>query len=159
MKKFVWIAGFLLLASFVLPNGVTVPVVPAPQPTPVLPDVQPAGPTDAKIVELLTNAPAEDKARIRGIYTALADIVKRDAAKAPADKKIKTTEQWAASQAATLNLATDGTKLKGKYVGLDVAIEAVFSGKLGADREVVSVDAATSNKIIEACTIVADSAR
>jgi hypothetical protein len=159
MKKFVWLAGLLLLVSFVFPRGLPLPVIPTPVPGPVSPDVPPAGPTDAKIVELLTNAPASDKARIRGIYLGLLDVVKRDSAKSPADKKIKTTEHWSAAQAATLNLATDGTQLKGKYVGLDVAIEAVFDRKLGADREVVSVDAATSNKIIEACTIVADSAR
>lgn len=153
MKKYVWLAGLLVIAAFLFPRGLPIaPIVPAP--APVTPDVKPVGPTDAKIVSLLVNAPAADKAHVAGIYTGLISVVSRDAG-----KRIRTTEQWAELQARALQMATDGTQLKGKYPGLDVAIEAVFDSQLGASKEVVTVDAATRDKILSACNIIVESTR
>lgn len=156
MKKFVWLAGLLLLASFVFPNGLPMRpiVIPSPAPSPVAPDDKPAGPVDPTIVSLLAQAPAADKWHVAGTYQGLINVLTRDAG-----KQIKTTEQWAILQANTLTLATAGTPLKGKYVGLDVAIENVFNSKLGKDKEVVPTDPATLQKIIEGCTVIVDSAR
>lgn len=159
MKKLVWIAGLLLLASFVFPNGLPLPSVPVPAPAPApapapTPAPTPAPVGDAKIVEILAAAPAVDKAHIRGVYTGLISVVTRDAG-----KLMKTTEQWEALHARTLQMAVGDTPVKGKYPGLDVAIEAVFESKLGVDKEVAMADESTRAKIIEACTVVADSTR
>ena len=153
MKPIVWLAGIFLLLTFVFPNGLSLPVAP-PQPQPVVPDDQPVAPAAATIKTLLTNAPPEDKARVVGIYRGLIDVLTRDNG-----TLVKTTEQWAALQERTLALAVDGTKLKGKYPGLDVAIEAVFESKLGKEKNVVPADAATRAKILAACDIIVASAR
>jgi len=154
MKPIVWLAGIFLLLTFVFPNGFSLPVGPPPQPAPVTPDVPPVGPVDQTIVSLLANAPAADKARVAGIYNGLIDVLTRDAG-----KLVKTTEQWALLQANTLQAAIDGTKLKGKYPGLDVAIEAVFDSKLGKEKDVVPADTTTRLKIIEACNVIVASAQ
>lgn len=153
MKPVVWLAGIVLLLSFVFPNGLPIkpPVIPPPAPAPVEPV---SGPTDAAIVALLKDADSADKARVAGIYAALRDVLRRDAG-----KLVSTTEQWSLWQANTLKAATDGTQLKGKYPGLDVAIENVFVSKLGKGKDVVPADAAVRNKIDEACAIVVASAQ
>lgn len=152
MKLVVWLAGIFLLLTFVFPNGLPVPG-PTP-PVPVVPDDAPVVPADEKISSLLAQAPEADKWHVVGIYQGLIDVLRRDAG-----KQIKTTEQWATLQANTLKLATEDTPLKGKYVGLDVAIESVFNSKLGKDKEVVPADEATRAKIIEACAVIIESAK
>jgi hypothetical protein len=146
MKKLVWLAGALLLFSFVFPNGITLPSLPVPAPAPAPVPVQV---TDAKIAELLVNADAADKAHIRGVYTGLISVVSRDAG-----KLMKTTEQWEALHSRALQLAVADTPVKGKYPGLDVAIESVFESKLGKDKEVVMADEKTRALIIDACEVV-----
>lgn len=167
MKKLIWPAGLLLAFALLFPNGVSIKLppapnpVPAPAPTPV-PAPAPVVETDAKIAELLANAPAEDKSRVRGMYLGMADVIARDDG-----ELLRTTEQFSVVQANTLKLAVDGTKLKGKYPGLDVAIEAVFDRKMREldpegkrdPKDVVTADEATRAKLIEACNLVADSAR
>ena len=138
-----WLAGGLLAVSLLFPNGPKLS-----KPTPATPVVAHA--TDAKIVTLLANADAADKARINGIYTALVAVLKKDAG-----KRITTTEQWADLQANTLQLAID---TPGKYPGLDTAIEAVFMAKLGTD-DVLSGTPETQAKLIDACETIASSAR
>ena len=139
-----WLAGALLAVSIVFPNG---PKLGQPV-APVAPAEEHA--TDAEIVKLLTNADSADKARINGIYTALAAVLKKDAG-----KRIATTEQWADLQANTLQLAIDQA---GKYPGLDRAIEAVFLAKLGTD-DVLPGTLETQAKLIDACETIAASAR
>lgn len=158
MKKLVWASGLLLVMSFVFPNGVPLPTIPVPTPAPA-PAPTPApkpdlGVTDAKIVEILANASAADKAHIRGIYTGLISVVTRDAG-----KLMKTTEQWSALQARALQLAVNDLPIKGKYSGLDAAIEAVFESKLGKDKEVAMTDEKTRGLIVEACKTVIASAQ
>lgn len=153
MKRSVWLASLLLVVAFVFPNGIPLSVVPAPTPSPTTP-VTPNVPADPTIANLLMNAPAADKARIVGIYSALIDVVRRDAGKI-----IRTTEHWAMLQDNTLKLAVDATPLKGKYPGLDVAIESVFEARLGKEKEVAQVDEPTRNKIIDACNVVIASAQ
>lgn len=151
MKKLVWIAGVVLALSFVFPNGVTInlptPVVPV-DPTPA-----PVGNKDPKIAALLRGASAKDRASVRGIYTGAADVLRRDGG-----KQMRTTEHWANYQARALNFAVDGTDLKGKYPGLDVAIDEVFARLVGT-KDVVAVDAVMLQKLIEACETVANSAK
>lgn len=154
MKKLVWLSGLLLLLSFAFPHGLPLPVIPSPVPTPVAPDDKPVGPVDPTIAALLASAPAADKWHVAGTYQGLINVLTRDAG-----KQVKTTEQWATLQANTLKLAVDGTPLKGKYEGLDAAIEAVFSSKLGKEKEVVPADPAVLAKIVEACGVIIESAK
>jgi hypothetical protein len=148
MKKLVWVAGLLLLLSFVFPNGLSSLPVPV-QPAPVEP-AKPAGPTDPKIVELLANADAEDLSRISGIYRAMITILNREGVGA----MINTTEKWALYQANTLQLAVD---TPGKYPGLDEAIEGVFLRTVGTD-DVLPGNPDTRQKLIAACELISNSA-
>lgn len=161
MKPIVWIAGLILLVAFVFPNGIPLP--PPPKPTPVNPEPvtppAPVVPTDAEIVRILTPATPADKARIRSVYTGLKLVFANDT-----EKNIKTPEQWELLQSRTLDYALGGTGIKGKYAGLDVAIEALFDKKLGAElnrdpKEVVPTDDAVRAKIAEACDVLVASAQ
>lgn len=152
MKKLVWLAGAVLAFSLFFPNGIPVrPVTPVPPgppgpPAPVAPTAEP----DAKIVEILANATPEDRARIYGVYTAMATVTRRDKG-----ARLNTTEKWAEYQANTLQLAIDKP---GKYPGLDVAIEAVFARKIGTD-DVLAATAEVVEKVAGACDIIAASAK
>jgi hypothetical protein len=169
MKKLIWPAGLLLAFALLFPNGITVkvpsgPVLPVTPVTPVVPPAppEPAVATDAKIVELLANASPADKGRVRGVYSAMVTVLQRDSKTG----LLKTTEQVALWQENTLKNAIDDT-MRGKYPGLDVAIEAVFDRKLREldpegkrdPKDVQSVDDAVRGKLIEACTLIANSAR
>jgi hypothetical protein len=148
MKKLVWVAGLLLLLSFVFPNGLPLPVSTPTTPEPVV--VVPEGPTDATIVKLLTGAAPEDKARIVGVYSGLLNVLQRP----KATELLTTTEKWALTQENTLKLAIDEP---GKYPGLDEAIEGVFAAAVGTD-DVVAVTPEIMKKLMEACTVVVNSA-
>jgi ribosomal protein L23 len=148
MKKLVWVAGLLLLLSVVFPNGPKLPTVPRPTPAqPVTPAV--TGPTDARIVQRLTGATPEDKARIVSIYTGLATVMRRDAG-----KLITTTEKWALVQQHTLELAVEQVN---KYPQLDEDIEAVFAAAVGTT-DVAFVTPAMTEKLITAAETIANSA-
>ena len=155
MKPVVWLAGLILLAAFVFPDGVSFPRPPEPAPAPVIPEpVKPTVPLDAEIVRILAAATPADKARIAGVYTGLKSVVQNDT-----EKLLVTTEQTELAQARTLKLAIGNTPLKGKYVDLDKAIEAVFARKLGKelerdDKEVAAVDDKIRAKIVEACDVI-----
>jgi hypothetical protein len=145
LNKLVWLAGALLVLSLVFPNGFDSVNSPAPEATPEV-----AGPTDAAVAAALAEATPEDRARVTGIYSALAKVMTRDAG-----KRITTTEQWAELQANTLQLAID---TPGKYAGLDTAIEAVFVQAVGTD-DVVSVTDDVQKKLVTACETIANSAQ
>lgn len=140
MKNFVWLAAALLLLSFVYPNGPVLPVSPA---------VTPAGPTDPALLKILSAATAEEKARVRDVYTALGAVIARDAG-----KRVANTEQWAELHARTLQLAID---TPGKYQGLDESIEAVFKTAVGTD-DVLPGNEETRKKLISACEIISNTA-
>jgi hypothetical protein len=149
MKKLVWVAGVILLLSFVFPNGVTLPKPITPVPVDPQP-VTPAADKDPKIVEILAVATPADKARIYGVYTAMATVTRRDAG-----RRLNTTEKWAEYQANTLQLAID---TPGKYPGLDLAIEDVFARKLGTD-DVLALTPEVVARIASAADIIAASAQ
>lgn len=150
MKKLVWLAGAVLAFSLFFPDGIPLrpvtPPIPVPDPVPVGPVAEP----DAKIVELLTNATPEDRARIYGVYAAMAKVTRRDKG-----ARLNTTEKWAEYQANTLQLAIDKP---GKYPGLDVAIEAVFARRLGTD-DVLATTPEVAERVASACDIIAASAK
>lgn len=147
MKNVVlFVAGSVLILSFLFPNGIAPP---APTPAPPAP-VTPVTPTDAEIVQILTPAARADRARIVGVYESLAKVLQRDGG-----RRVNTTEKWAEVQANTLQLAID---TPGKYPGLDVAIERVFKQTVGTD-DVLPVNKETQEKLITACKIIAASAK
>ena len=145
MKKLVLVAGVVLLLSFVFPDGIKLPAR-NPKPAPETVDVG----VSETIVKLLADATPEERARVDGVYSAMAKVIARDNG-----VRIKTTERWADYQANTLNLAVD---TPGKYPGLDVAIEQVFKDQLGTDDVMANV-VETQQKLIKACQIIAASAR
>lgn len=151
MKRFVWLAGLLLLLSFVFPRGVQLPSVPV-APSPVVPPAPtvPTEPVDEKLVAILANADEQDKQRVVGVYTGLSTVLTRDRG-----QRINTTEKWAEVQANTLQLAVD---TPGKYPGLDAAIEAVFAKLVGTD-DVLPATPETQAKLLAACKMIIASAQ
>jgi hypothetical protein len=151
-KKLVWLAGALLVFAFVFPSGVDVgkliPTPPTPAPVPA-PAPVPQVPTDADIMKILTNADPADRARIDGIYTALATVLVRDNG-----KLITSTEKWRTLQSNTL---TNAVEQVGKYPGLDAAIENVFAAALGT-KDVLPNNGDTQVKLVQACQTIAASA-
>jgi len=160
MKPVVWFAGLIVLIAFLFPNGIPVnfPRPRPPQPTPVVPEPPaPVIETDTAVVDALKAATAVDRAHIAGTYLGAMDVLRRDNG-----RLIKTTEQWATYQARMLNLSVDGTSIKGKYTGLDVAIDNVFVRVLGTTpgaNDVLAVNADVLAKLVKACEIVANSAQ
>lgn len=150
MKKFVWIAGALLLFSLMFPRGFPLPKFPVapvvPAPVPVTPDVV----DDAEMTTILSAASAGDKSRIVSVYSGLRVVLLRDAG-----KRVNTTEKFAELQANTLQLAID---TPGKYPGLDVAIERVFAAAVGT-KDVVAVTPEIQKSLVQACDVIIASAR
>jgi hypothetical protein len=146
MKKLVWLAGLVLLASFAEPyvRGKY------QQSTPAVVEDSSTDKTDPTIQKLLAAAQAADKADVRGIYKALRTVVIRDAG-----KRVVTTEQWSDLQSNTLQLVVTQVN---KYPGLDEAIEQVFLTTLGTD-DVLPGNEQTRSKIVEACDIIINSAK
>jgi hypothetical protein len=151
MKRIVWLAAAVVVLAFLFPNGVPLPSMPDPAPTPVAPVVpEPVRPADDTIVTLLATAAAADTARIAGVYEGLRTVLARDKG-----ENVKTTEKFAVVHGRTLRLAID---TPGKYVGLDEAIEAVFAKALGTD-DVLAVNKETLDKLLAACDIIINSAQ
>ena len=105
---------------------------PTPQPA--------AGPVAAA----LKSATSTDKAKVRGIYVALADVTARDAG-----QQIKTLAHWRAVHASALRLAAGGTDLVGKYSGLDKAVDETLKAYVPTDN--VSLTPDLVGKIVEGC--------
>lgn len=74
------------------------------------------------VTTALSSASSSDRAKVAGIYRALADVTARDSG-----RLIATTATWRLIHADALRLAVGGTDLVGKYPGLDTAVESVMS--------------------------------
>jgi len=107
--------------------------------------VSPRPAVTGPVAVALKSASSSDRARVRGIYRALADITERDAA-----QQITTLEEWRSINASTLRLAAGKTDLVGKYPGLDKAVEEVLLSKIGS-LDNVSLDDAMVKKIVAGC--------
>lgn len=151
MKKLVWLAGAVLAVAILFPNGFDVSSFLTPQVVEPEIDAKP----DAKIVELLSNAAAADKARTVSVYRGLRTVLSRDAG-----KRINTTEKLEELQSNTLQMAIENVN---KYPGLDIAIEAVFQNAVKsakADASVVNpMTPEIQAAVIKACEIVIVSAQ
>lgn len=96
------VAGALLLYTFL------------PKTTP------PAGTGPVSIA--LRSASLADRAYVGRIYGALSDVTRRDKS-----QQITTTSIWRAVHSSALRLAADGSNVKGKYPGLDLAVEETLA--------------------------------
>lgn len=150
-KMLLWLAAAVLAVSFVFPNGVDLGAfVPTPVPVPAPEPPAPPEETDPALMKILTGADAADRERISGIYDALAFVLVRDDG-----KLITSTEKWRTLQANTL---TNAVEQVGKYPGLDVAIENVFTTTVGT-KDVLPNNGDTQVKLVKACKIIAASAK
>ena len=108
-----------------------------------LPGRQPAA---GPVAEALRTATPSDRAKVARIYSALATITERDAG-----SQIATVGVWRAVHSAELRLAVG--ELKGKYPGLDVAVEKVLASFVPAEDVPMSEDVV--NKLTAGCLEVA----
>lgn len=92
----------------------------------------------------LKSASKADRLYIAALYDALADVLRRDAG-----RNVTTTSAWRAIHSASLRLAVGGTPLKGKYPGLDRAVEETLSKYYGL--EDVALTPELIKQIIAAC--------
>lgn len=97
------------------------------------------------VATALRSASSSDRARVRGIYQALADITARDAG-----RQITTLADWRSIHASSLRLAAGGTDLVGKYPGLDTAVEEVLAKSVGTLENVPMIKA-TVDKVVSGC--------
>lgn len=102
----------------------------------------PAGPVAAA----LKSATSADRARVRGIYAGLADVTERDGG-----SQIGRVAVWRDVHRAALRLAAG--ELRGKYDGLDVAVEKVLAQHFSLDD--VPVTKELAGKIADGCREVA----
>jgi hypothetical protein len=96
----------------------------------------------------LATARWKDKAVVRDIYLAMADVIERDGGDV-----IVTTEMFRDMQVNCLRLAAGKTDLKGKYKDLAAEIEEVFAEFLSLDN--VAITPELRAKIVAACRKVA----
>ena len=89
------------------------------------------------VATALQSASSTDRAKIRSIYGALADLMARDQG-----RLITTTAVWRSIYSDALRLAAGGTDLAGKYPGLDVAVDKVLSEHYSLDNLPIDKDMA-----------------
>lgn len=130
----------------ILAVGLLVVAFLPPAAHPVAP-VVPASP----VARCLQSASKQDRARVSAFYSALADVVERDAS------VITTTGLFRAIHSNSLDLAFKGTDLPGKYQGLDVAIDERLRSAVGLDNVGLADDKRAA--LVAALKEIADAAR
>lgn len=115
------------------------PLVPAP--------VAPAGP----VSQAMKPATKQDKERVSAFYSALADVVERDATLIPTVGDFRTVH------ARSLDAAFKGTDLPGKYPGLDAAIDGQLTTAVGKDD--VPLPPAKRQALVQALKDVSNASR
>lgn len=103
---------------------------------------RPAG--SGPVATALQSATSTDRARVRAIYAALADVTARDAG-----ARIATVAAWRAVHSDALRLAVGGTDLVGKYPGLDKAVEQVLAQYFPLDNAAMTSD--LTAKVVSGC--------
>lgn len=98
------------------------------------------------VAEVMAKATREDRAKLARIYTALAVVTERDAG-----KDIATVGVWRDVHSATLRMAVG--EMKGRYPGLDVAVERVLQDRVVP--EDVPLTGEVLTEIIAGCEEVA----
>lgn len=103
---------------------------------------RPAG--SGPVATALQSASSTDRARVRAIYQALADVTARDAG-----TRIANVAAWRAIHSDALRLAVGGTDLVGKYPGLDKAVEQVLAKHFTLDNAGLTDE--LTGKIVAGC--------
>lgn len=103
---------------------------------------RPAG--SGPVATALQSASSTDRARVRAIYQALADVTARDAG-----SRIANVAAWRAVHSDALRLAVGGTDLVGKYPGLDKAVEQVLAQHFTLDNAAMTSD--LTAKVVAGC--------
>jgi hypothetical protein len=101
---------------------------------------------EGPVATAMAGASRSDRAHLKGIYLSLADVTEQDNG-----KLISTVGMWRQLHINTLKLAA--AQMRGKYAGLDVAVESVMAGKFPLDDAPLS--ASLVNQIAAACREVA----
>jgi hypothetical protein len=96
-------------------------------------------------------ASKSDREMVYQFYRALADVVERD------DKYVTTVGKFRDIHSASLDLAFEKTDLKGKYVGLDVAINDTLVNAIGLEN--VALAPEKRSALVKALRGIADAAR
>ena len=104
---------------------------------------RPVGPVSS----VLANASTRDRAKVKSVYGALADLIERDGG-----KLIPTTAVWRAIYADALRLAAGGTGLVGKYPGMYKAIAQTLAEHYPLDN--LPFDPELAKKIATGCRAV-----
>ena len=102
--------------------------------------------SEGPVAAALIASSRSDRAHLKGIYLSLADVTENDNG-----TLITTVGMWRQLHSNTLKLAA--SDLKGKYPGLDVAVEKVMSDGFPLDDVAMTPDLVT--KITKACREVA----
>lgn len=87
-----------------------------------LPTPETPPPATGPVAQALRSAPSADREFVASIYRSLADVVRRDAG-----QRLTTAALWRAVHRDTLALAAGSGPIKGKYAGLDTAIEETLA--------------------------------
>ena len=101
---------------------------------------------EGPVATAMAGASRSDRSHLKGIYLSLADVTEQDNG-----KLITTVGMWRQLHVNTLKLAA--ADMRGKYAGLDVAVEKVMAGKFPLDDAPLSTSLV--NQIAAACREVA----
>jgi hypothetical protein len=116
-----------------------------------------ATPTDKPVVVqppvtvALAGATRDDKAKVKALYVSLADVIERD------ESVIVTMDLFRTVHGKSLDLAFQKTPLKGKYEGLDTAIDTQLKTALGTGN--VAITPEKRKELVSALRGVADACR
>jgi hypothetical protein len=101
---------------------------------------------EGPVATAMVGASRSDRSHLKGIYLSLADVTEKDNG-----TLITTVGMWRQLHINTLKLAA--ADMRGKYAGLDVAVEKVMSDKFPLDDAPLSASLVT--QIAAACREVA----
>lgn len=101
---------------------------------------------EGPVATAMAGASRSDRSHLKGIYLSLADVTEKDNG-----TLLTTVGMWRQLHINTLKLAA--ADMRGKYAGLDVAVEKVMADKFSLDDAPLS--ASLVNQIAAACREVA----
>jgi len=101
---------------------------------------------EGPVATAMAGASRSDRSHLKGIYLSLADVTEKDNG-----NLISTVGMWRQLHINTLKLAA--ADMRGKYAGLDVAVEKVMADKFPLDDAPLSTSLV--NQIADACREVA----
>jgi hypothetical protein len=101
---------------------------------------------EGPVAAVMAGASRSDRSHLKGIYLSLADVTEKDNG-----TLLTTVGMWRQLHINTLKLAA--ADMRGKYAGLDVAVEKVMADKFSLDDAPLSTSLV--NQIAAACLEVA----